>query len=76
MVETRAELPLYRGSDRLLKPRPGRPQRTCTKTWRAVVLVPRGLVGRNGEQLPLPPEAAGTIGNVLLIERFASTPPR
>jgi hypothetical protein len=41
-----------------------------------VVLVPRGLVGRNGEQLPLPPEAAGTIGNVLLIERFASTPPR
>src|SRR5262249_48411147 len=29
MGETRAELPLYRGSGRLLKPRPGRPQRTC-----------------------------------------------
>jgi hypothetical protein len=28
MVETRAELPFIQGSDRLLKPRPGRPQRT------------------------------------------------
>jgi Common central domain of tyrosinase/Polyphenol oxidase middle domain len=34
-----------------------------------VVLVPRGLVDRNGEQLPLPPETAGTMGNVQLIER-------
>jgi hypothetical protein len=34
-----------------------------------VVLVPRGLVGPNGEQLPLPPETAGTMGNVQLIER-------
>jgi Common central domain of tyrosinase/Polyphenol oxidase middle domain len=35
----------------------------------SVVLVPRGLVGANGEQLPLPPETAGTMGNVQLIER-------
>lgn len=34
-----------------------------------VVLVPRGLVDRNGEQLPLPPETAGTMGNMQLIER-------
>jgi Common central domain of tyrosinase/Polyphenol oxidase middle domain len=35
----------------------------------SVVLIPRGLVGPNGEQLPLPPETAGTMANVQLIER-------
>ena len=35
----------------------------------SVVLVPRGLVGPNGEPAPLPDETAGTAGSVALIER-------
>jgi hypothetical protein len=35
----------------------------------SVVLVPRGLVGPDGEPLPVAPETAGTVGNVRLIER-------
>jgi tyrosinase-like protein/polyphenol oxidase-like protein len=35
----------------------------------SVVLVPRGLVGPNGEPLPVPPEIAATVGSVSLIER-------
>jgi hypothetical protein len=35
----------------------------------SVVLVPRGLVGPNGEPLPLPQETAGAAGSVRLIER-------
>ena len=35
----------------------------------SVTLVPRGLVGADGEPLPLPQEAAGTAGSVQLIER-------
>ncbi len=35
----------------------------------SVVLVPRGLVGPNGEPAPLPEETAGTAGSVQLIER-------
>jgi hypothetical protein len=34
-----------------------------------VILVPRGLVGPNGEALPVPQATAGTVGNVSLIER-------
>jgi tyrosinase len=34
-----------------------------------VILVPRGLVGPNGEALPVPQATAGTVGNVTLIER-------
>lgn len=35
----------------------------------SVVLVPRGLVGPNGEPAPLPEETAGTAGSLQLIER-------
>jgi hypothetical protein len=35
----------------------------------SVILAPRGLVGPGGEPAPLPPEAAGTVGSVVLIER-------
>jgi tyrosinase-like protein/polyphenol oxidase-like protein len=35
----------------------------------SVVLVPRGLVGPNGEPAPLPEENAGTAGSLQLIER-------
>lgn len=35
----------------------------------SVVLVPRGLVGPNGEPAPLPEQQAGTAGSVRLIER-------
>ena len=35
----------------------------------SAVLVPRGLVGPNGEQAPLPAQTAGTIASVILIER-------
>jgi tyrosinase len=35
----------------------------------SVVLVPRSLVGPNGEPAPLPQEAAGTVQSVVLIER-------
>jgi hypothetical protein len=34
-----------------------------------VVLVPQGLIGANGEPLPLPAETAATIGSVRLVER-------
>jgi hypothetical protein len=35
----------------------------------SVVLAPRGLVGQNGEPLPLPEQTAGTVGKVMLIAR-------
>jgi hypothetical protein len=35
----------------------------------SVILVPRGLVGAGGEQLPVASETAGTFGSVRLIER-------
>jgi hypothetical protein len=35
----------------------------------SVVLAPRGLVGPGGELAPLSQETAGTVGNVVLIER-------
>ena len=35
----------------------------------SVVLIPRGLVGPNGEPLPLAPETAGTVGSTRLILR-------
>jgi hypothetical protein len=35
----------------------------------SVVLVPRGLVGPNGEPAPLPEEKAGTVESLQLIER-------
>lgn len=34
-----------------------------------VVLDPRGLVGPNGEPLPVAPEIAGSVGSVRLIAR-------
>jgi len=36
----------------------------------SVVLVPRGLVGPDGEPAPVAPETAGTVGNVRLIVGF------
>jgi hypothetical protein len=35
----------------------------------SVVLVPRGLVGPDGQPLPVPQETAGSVGSVQLIER-------
>ena len=47
------------------------PQRVLDRDARelAVVLAPRGLVGPDGEPLPVAEAVAGTAGGVQLIER-------